>query len=151
MRLGVKDKHGSYLGGYVYQQNCYQIFDDFFLKYNPFHGVFDSTGQKLHGSMFGSSYGGALAPSAEAAEDVKIDVPCTLMEFYHGCVKIVTYKRQTLALDGHTVRTEGEECLKTVVVKAGQVAGAKLRFIGEGNEQYKREPTDLIITLTEDN
>jgi len=41
--------------------------------------------------------------------------------------------------------------LKTVVVKAGQVAGAKLRFIGEGNEQYKREPTDLIITLTEDN
>jgi len=70
LRLGVKDKHGSYLGGYVYQQNCYQIFDDFFLKYNPFHGVFDSTGQKLHGSMFGSSYGGALAPSAEAAEDV---------------------------------------------------------------------------------
>ena len=42
--LGVKDAKGTYQGGYIYQQNCYQIFDQFFLKCNPFHATFDGTG-----------------------------------------------------------------------------------------------------------
>jgi hypothetical protein len=83
--------------------------------------------------MFGSAFGGAHAPLAKVAEDVKMDVPCTLLEFFHGCVKLVVYKRQTLALDGHTIHQEGEDCVKTVVVKAGQIVGASLKYKGEGN------------------
>lgn len=120
------------------------------MKCNPFHAIYDSTGETLQGSMFGSAFGGALAPEAEPAKDVKVEVPVTLQEFYHGCVKLVVYKRQTLALDGYTVREEGEECVKAVVIKAGQVPGATLKYKGEGNEQFKRQPTDLIITLVED-
>lgn len=119
MRLGVKDHTGEYKGGYIYQQNCYHIFDKFFLENNAFHQIADTTGSQLSGSLFGSAFGGALCPPLEEAQDVKVDVPCSLLEFYHGCVKLVVYKRQTLALDGHTVRDEGEDCVKTVIVKAG--------------------------------
>jgi len=69
---------------------------------------------------------------------------------YHGCVKLVVYKRQTLALDGHTVRDEGEDCVKTVIVKAGMSNGTVLRYKGEGNEQYKRPATDLVVTLVDE-
>ena len=58
LREGVKDDKGKYQGGYVYQQNCYQIFDEYFLKHNPFYDICDGTGTKLHGSMFGSAFGG---------------------------------------------------------------------------------------------
>jgi DnaJ-class molecular chaperone len=150
LRLGVKDQHGDFKGGYIYQQNCYEIFDNFFLHHNPFHNVSDSTGEKLHGSMFGSAFGGGHAPGADAAKDVQVEVPCSLLEFYHGAVKLVVYKRQTLALDGHTVREEGEECVKTVIVKAGMGAGTKLKYKGEGNQQYKKPSTDLIVTLVDD-
>ena len=37
LRLGVKDQSGQHQGGYVYQQDCYEIFDKFFLHNNAFH------------------------------------------------------------------------------------------------------------------
>ena len=62
----------------------------------------------------------------------------------------MVYKRQTLGLDGYTVRDEGEDCVKTVIVKPGMKAGTTLRYKGEGNEQYKRPATDLLITLVDE-
>jgi len=117
------------------------------LECNAFHGVFDGEGTKLQGSMFGSAFGGARAPLAGAVGDVHVEVPVTLAEFYNGCVKVAVYSRQVVALDGHTAKTE--ECLKTLVVKPGQAAGTTLRFKGDGNQQLKRESTDLIVTLVE--
>lgn len=74
-------------------------------------------------------------------------MPVSLREFYLGSVKVVVYQRQVLALDGHTLKEEGESCVKTLVIKQGWTLGQKLKFKGEGNQQYKRDPTDLIITL----
>ena len=104
------------------------------MENNAFHKIADTNGAQLSGSLFGSAFGGALALPFNPAEDVKVEVPCTLLEFYHGCVKLVVYKRQTLALDGHTVRDEGEDCVKTVIVKPGMSSGTVLRYKGEGNE-----------------
>ena len=150
--MGVKDKNGEYRGGYIYQQDCYEIFDNFFLKNNAFHEVSDSTGSSLQGSMFGSAYGGSHAPAAEPAKDVEVELECTIMEFYHGALKYVNYKRQIVALDGHTVREDNGDMMyghDIVVVKPGMQVGTKLRFKGKGNEQYKRPPTDLVVTLVE--
>ena len=132
----------------MYQQNCYQIFDNFFLTNNLFHMIADLQGSLLSGSLFGSSFGGALAPPSDVAADVSVDVPCTLLEQYHGCVKLVVYKRKVLGLDGYTIRDEGEDCVKTVIIKAGSTVGTVLKYKGEGNEQYKREATDLLVKLT---
>ena len=135
------------MGGYIYQQNCYEIFDKFFLECNAFHAVFDGEGTRLHGSMFGSAFGGAKAPLAGAVGEVRVDVPVTLAEFYNGCVKMAVYSRQVVALDGHTAKTE--ECVKTLVVKPGQTAGTVLRFKGDGHQQLKRDSTDLLVTLVD--
>lgn len=51
-------------------------------------------------------------------------------------------------MDGHTLKEE--ECYKQVVIKAGNSAGAVLKYKGEGNEQFKSDTTDLIVTLAED-
>lgn len=58
LRTGVKDAEGQYHGGYVYQQNCYQIFDNYFLRNNPFFDICDRSGTEVEGSLFGSAYGG---------------------------------------------------------------------------------------------
>lgn len=39
---GTQGPDGVYRGGYTYQQNCYEIFDNFFLKNNPFHDICDN-------------------------------------------------------------------------------------------------------------
>lgn len=148
----MKGQHGEFKGGYVYQQDCYEIFDRFFLHNNAFHEVSDANGSLLAGSMFGSAYGGSHAPSAQPAKDVEVDLECTILEFYHGAMKYVNYKRQILALDGHTVREDNGDMMfghDIVVVKPGMQVGTKLRYKGKGNEQYKKPPTDLVVTLVE--
>ena len=60
----------------------------------------------------------------------------------------MVYKRKVLGLDGYTIRDEGEDCVKTVIIKAGSTVGTVLKYKGEGNEQYKREATDLLVKLT---
>jgi hypothetical protein len=37
----------AHTGGYVYQEKCYQIFENYFLKYNAFYDIFDDTGKDL--------------------------------------------------------------------------------------------------------
>jgi len=42
----------------------------------------------------------------DAMEDIKLDVDCSLIEFYCGARKQVEYERQVIGLDGTTVRQE---------------------------------------------
>lgn len=94
LREGVKDDKGNYTGGYVYQQNCYQIFDQYFLQHNPFFDIYDGSGKDLHGSLFGTAFGGMNEAKPAQVFDIYVKVPCTLFEFYNGCVKTITYQRQ---------------------------------------------------------
>lgn len=48
----------DFKGGYKYQNNCYEIFEKYFLEYNPFNEIIDTKGQKLQGSLFGNAFGG---------------------------------------------------------------------------------------------
>ena len=62
LRQGLPGPDGMNHGGYVYQQNCYQIFDNYFLRNNPFFDLIDQTGEEVEGSLFGSAFGGANQP-----------------------------------------------------------------------------------------
>lgn len=62
LREGLKDQEGNYKNGYKYQENCYEIFQKFFLKHNPFYNIIDEQGIELYGSMFGSAFQGKNAP-----------------------------------------------------------------------------------------
>jgi len=79
------------------------------LKYNPFFDIFDNKGTELHGSLFGTAYGGINEPKHHNYGDCYVTVPCTLQEFYNGCVKTITYKKHALALDGRTQRSKNCE------------------------------------------
>ena len=83
----------DFKGGYKYQENCYEIFEKFFLEFNPFFNIIDTEGQKLKGSFFGNAFGGINAPPLAPLGPVMVVVPCTIQEFYNGCVKNIEYQR----------------------------------------------------------
>ena len=138
----------AYKGGYVYQQNCYEIFDTYFLKYNPFFDIYDGKGSDLHGSLFGTGYGGANQPQDPRLGDVFVQIPCTLLEFYNGSIKTVKYMRQELSLDGYSVKTVS--VAKTVAVKPGYSQNNALTFKGEGH-LMKGYHSDLVVSFVESN
>eukprot|EP00347_Sterkiella_histriomuscorum_P002124 403369378 len=148
LRQGVKDENGTYQGGYVYQQNCYEIFDTYFLKYNPFFDIYDGKGHQLHGSLFGSAFGGANQPEPPRHSDVFVEIPCTLFEFYNGSIKVAKYERKELALDGHTIKTV--QIQKSIQVRPGYSQANNLTFKGEGH-LMKNYSTNLIVSFTEQN
>jgi hypothetical protein len=42
------------------------------LKYNPFFDIYDGKGYDLHGSLFGTGYGGANQPEPARVTDVYV-------------------------------------------------------------------------------
>ena len=92
-------------GGYSYQNNCYEIFDNFFLRMNPFYDICDNNGAELEGSVFGTAFGALNEPGAPKLKDIQVKLDVTLKEFYCGSKKEVSYERQTVGSDGRTVQT----------------------------------------------
>eukprot|EP00356_Strombidium_inclinatum_P003946 CAMPEP_0170498266 /NCGR_PEP_ID=MMETSP0208-20121228/27298_1 /TAXON_ID=197538 /ORGANISM="Strombidium inclinatum, Strain S3" /LENGTH=106 /DNA_ID=CAMNT_0010775391 /DNA_START=78 /DNA_END=398 /DNA_ORIENTATION=+ len=72
LRMGVKDDRGVYQGGYVYQQNCYEIFDKFILQSNCFSDICDNAGTEVEGSLFGSAFGGLNEPKLPPMPTVSV-------------------------------------------------------------------------------
>ena len=107
LRKGIVDeKSGIRFGGYTYQQDCYEIFDEYFLKNNPFYDICDmSDGNTMEyeGSLFGSAFGGVHQPKLPPMPTVEVTVPTSVQEFYAGCMKTVSFERQTVSLDGKSI------------------------------------------------
>jgi DnaJ-class molecular chaperone len=80
-------------GGFQYQNNCYEIFDNFFLKMNPYYEICDKNGSELEGSLFGTAFGGLNQPKPEKMDDIHVKVELTIKEIYCGVRKEVTYER----------------------------------------------------------
>ena len=97
MRKGIKGPDGVYRGGYQYQENCYEIFDKFFLEANPFFDLctdlteVTGTNLEIEGSYFGTAYRGLKQPLPEPAKDIDVTVDVTLEEMYNGSRKTVSY------------------------------------------------------------
>ena len=104
LRTGIKGPDGVFRGGYSYQNNCYVIFDIFFLKMNPFYDICDNTGTQLEGSVFGTAFGGLNEPEPPKLDNIEVCLDVTLDEFYCGSHKKVSYQRQVVGLDGYTVK-----------------------------------------------
>jgi len=55
------------------------------------------------GSFFGSGFSGMNQPKLPPMPSIEVSVPTTLKEFYNGCLKTVSYERQTISLDGKSL------------------------------------------------
>lgn len=82
LRKGILDSvTGLRYCSYAYQQNCYQIFDNYFLKNNPFYDICDiSDGNSMEyeGSLFGSAFSGLNQPKLPPMPSIEVSVPTTL-------------------------------------------------------------------------
>jgi DnaJ-class molecular chaperone len=78
-------------GGYAYKQNCYEIFDKFFLDQNPFAEIIDTKGVQIEGSYFGTAFGGLNEVLPEPMTDISATVACSLKDFFCGVKKTVTF------------------------------------------------------------
>ena len=147
LRTGVKDEDGICRGGYVYQQNCYTIFDNYFLRNNPFFEICDSMGTEVEGSLFGSAFGGMNEPKLPPMPSVEVVVPTTLKEFYNGCIKTVHYERQIVALDGKSVSQQVVN--RQVEVKQGMNMECNYSYRNEGHQQPGRIASNLFINFVD--
>ena len=141
LRRGVKGPDGVFRGGYQYQQNCYEIFDKFFLEQNPFFDLctdltdIRGTNCEIEGSYFGTAFRGMKQPDPPKPDDINVTVEATLDEFFNGSKKKVTYNRQVVGLDGRTIKTE--PAFVNVFVKAGMPESQTLKLKGLGNQSAK--------------
>lgn len=72
-------------------------------------------------------------------------VPTTLKEFYNGCIKTVSYKRQKTALDGRTLSYQ--VCNKQIEIKPGMDVNDNFKYIGEGHQQPGQKPSNLYVNF----
>ena len=82
LKLGILDEAtGKRQGGYKYKGNCYEIFDWYFLKNNPFYDICDmddGNSMEFEGSLFGSAFGGVNQPKLPPMPTIEVMVPTTL-------------------------------------------------------------------------
>ena len=151
LRRGIKGPDGVFRGGYNYQGNCYEIFDEFFLKQNPFSDLctdltdIRGTGLEIEGSYFGTAFRGMNEPLPEKEKDISVVVDITLEEIYNGSRKKVTYEKKFLGLDGRT--EEVKSASVDIFVKAGMTEAKTMTFPGKGHESAKHDTTDLHISF----
>ena len=81
--------------------------------------------------MFGTAFGGSNEPKPALEGDCFLEIPCTISEFYNGCMKKAYYERTALGLDGKTIKVERKE--KELYVRPGYSEKNNLVFKGEGN------------------
>ena len=101
------------------------------------------TNLEIEGSYFGTAYRGLNEPPAEPSKDISVTVDVTLEEMYNGSRKTVSYKKQVLGLDGRTVKQQ--DASVDIFIKPGMQISNKMTLRGEGNQQAKRDPTNLNI------
>lgn len=126
-------------GGYRYAGNSYEIFEKFFGSTNPFTDKLEDDGRDQFGSMFGDAFGGQNQPMTPAPQDIVVTLPCTLFEFYNGCLKRIEFDRDLLQHDGKTTKAFREEM--NVEVKPGFSEATVLNFPSKGNEAHAHRPS----------
>lgn len=138
----------SSYAGYKYKRNAFEIFENFYHEYLPYHEIFDDTGKLLHGSCFGYASGGILNKERDSfkPEDVHVTLECTLDELYIGCMKEVRYSRNIITLDSQIVPSDE---VKLVEIKPGYRDGQEIVLKHEGSLGFDNECKDLIIHVKE--
>ena len=77
---------------------------------------------------------------------VQFDIPISLEEFFHGCIKKRKVIRKRLRPD-FSIFEESE--VLTIEIKPGWRDGTKLTYEGFGDEDEYRTPGDLVFNLCE--
>ena len=145
---GITNKEGNFFGGFKYTGNAQEIFEKFMNETNPYSllSEFEQRRDQLN-SIFGSAFGGLNNPEDDPLPNILISLPCTLEELYNGCIKTVTYSKNTLNYDTRT--TSLKETNLKVEILPGYGKDTKLTFKLKGNEAPGKKTSDVIVEIKE--
>ena len=145
---GIVDENGNFFGGFKYTGNAKEIFEKYMNETNPYSllNEFENKKNQLN-SIFGSAYGGLNRPEEAPLPNIIISLPCTLEELYNGCIKTITYSKNTLNYDTRT--TSIKETSIKVEILPGFGKGTELKYPLKGNESPGRKNSDLIVKIKE--
>ena len=124
------------------------MFEIFFGTSNPHAVALDETGRqvKMIERIESDLHKDAVTERVDThAQDLKIKCSCTLLEFFYGSTKMLSFSRITTQGDGMTQKRQHVE--KEIEVKPGMKPGTVLRFVGEGNSPNSRLTGDLVVTI----
>ena len=145
---GITDKEGNFFGGFKYTGNAQEIFEKYMNETNPYSllNEYEDRKDQLN-SIFGSAFGGLNHPKEDPLPNILISLPCTLEELYNGCIKTITYTKNTLNYDTRT--TSLKETNMKVEILPGYGKNTKLTYKLQGNEAPGRKNSDLIVEIKE--
>ena len=145
---GITDSDGNFFGGFKYTGNAQEIFEKYMKETNPFSllNEYEDRRDQLN-SIFGSAFGGLNHPKEDPLPNILISLPCTLEELYNGCIKTITYTKNTLNYDTRT--TSLKETNMKVEILPGYGKDTKLTYKLKGNEAPGRRNSDLIVEIKE--
>lgn len=132
-------EEGKTIGGYEFQGNSFQIFEQFYGCRNPFtdsYYVEDATNKKAK-------------DDPEAPKDIEVVLSCSIFEFYNGSLKSFTYDKEALQPDNRTVEKVEENM--TIEVKPGYDVDTVLVYPTRGNQAYAHPQSALRIKFKLDN
>ncbi len=127
------DREGQ-ISGYAFNGDPFEVFEIFFGTSNPHAIALDETGKqvKMIEKIESDLHRDAITERKDThAPDLKVSCSCTLLEFFYGSTKTLSFSRVITHGDGKTQEEVSVE--KEIEVKPGMKPGTVLRFISEGN------------------
>ena len=146
-------KNGKKTDVYRYLGNGHEIFEKFMGTSNPFtlireNGKKNKEIREKENIMIDASKQNKQNDDNEKkANDIIINLECTLEELYNGTVKNVKYNRKIVSPYSVTLE-EKEESVDVEILK-GYDKNTVIKFPGMGNEGLGEKNSDLIVKIIE--
>ena len=146
-------KNGKKTDVYRYLGNGHEIFEKFMGTSNPFtlireNGKKNKEIREKENIMIDASKQNKQNDDNEKkANDIIINLECTLEELYNGTVKNVKYNRKIVS--PYSVTLEEKEENVDVEILKGYDKNTVIKFPGMGNEGLGEKNSDLIVKIIE--
>ncbi|XP_068786920.1 dnaJ homolog subfamily B member 13 isoform X3 [Struthio camelus] len=159
MKKGVYDKFGEeglkggiplefgtenpWTVGYVFHNNPYKVFKEFFGGDNPFAEFFAEDGSEPN-----MAFGGLRGRGVRKQDPpIERDLYLSLEDLFYGCTKKIKISRRVMNEDGQT--TTIRDKILTIDVQPGWKRGTRITFEKEGDQGPNIIPADITFIVQE--
>ncbi|KAM9019692.1 dnaJ homolog subfamily B member 13 [Ara ararauna] len=159
MKKGIYDKFGEeglkggiplefggdnpWSDGYVFHNDPYKVFKEFFGGDNPFAEFFAEDGSELILPFGGLRGRGAMKQDPPVVRDLYL----SLEDLFHGCTKKIKISRRVMNEDGQTSSIKDK--ILTIDVQPGWKQGTRITFEKEGDQGPNIIPADITFVVQE--
>uniref|UniRef100_A0A8B9S756 DnaJ homolog subfamily B member 13 n=1 Tax=Apteryx owenii TaxID=8824 RepID=A0A8B9S756_APTOW len=133
----------SWTVGYVFHNNPYKVFKEFFGGDNPFAEFFAEDGSEPN-----VAFGGLRGRGVRKQDPpIERDLYLSLEDLFYGCTKKIKISRRVMNEDGQT--TAIRDKILTIDVRPGWKQGTRITFEKEGDQGPNVIPADITFVVQE--